>query len=372
MATIYDAAQRAGVTAATVSNVVTGKGKVSKERCARVLAALTEVDYRPNLLARGLARRRSLTLALLLPNIADPFYPEIGLEVERIARERGYHLLLCNTHDNTGLGRTRLESLSGRLVDGFLAMAGGLDLSDVVTIHERGLPLVLCNWCHQADECHDSLPSVDIDFRAAGELVARHVLALGHTRVGVIVPENAAHRPSHLRILEGVRATLGQHRITLQDGCVTYADESTEGGYDAAARLITAPNHPTAIFAAGDIVALGVLQAASDRGLRVPADLSLVGVDDIALGAHLRPALTVPTRDLARAATELLLRVVEGLEMARQPHARHIAIHPSLVVRDSTASARGSPTASAVAASNASSLSERTCFAEKWRAWGPL
>lgn len=144
MATIYDAARRAGVTAATVSNVVTGKGKVGKETHARVLAALAEVDYRPNLLARGLARRRSLTLALLLPNIADPFYPPIALEVERIARERGYHLLLCNTHGDTELGRTRLESLSGRMVDGILTMAGDLDLGDGATVDERGLPLVLC------------------------------------------------------------------------------------------------------------------------------------------------------------------------------------------------------------------------------------
>ena len=356
MATIYDAAQRAGVTAATVSNVVTGKGKVGKETRARVLAALAEVDYRPNLLARGLARRRTLTLALLLPNIADPFYPEIALEVERIARERGYHLLLCNTHDDIGLGRTHLESLSGRLVDGILAMAGGLDLGDVVTADERGLPLVLCNWHNQADERHDdALPSIDVDIREGGALAARHLLDLGHERLGVITTENVAHRPSHIHILEGFRAALGRHGILLAEGCIEYADETMEGGYRAAARLIMRPNRPTAIFTTADTMALGAQQAVIERGLRIPADLSLVGFDNLVLSAHVRPPLTtiaIPKRDLARAAVELLLRLVEDHETARQLHASHIAIHPFLVVRHSTASARESPVAPALAAPN--------------------
>src|SRR5579862_4967208 len=98
MATIYDVARRAAVTAATVSNVITSKGSVGEETRARVLAAIDELDYRPNLMARGLARGRGYTLALILPNIANPFYPEIALEVERIAGEHGYHLVLCNTH----------------------------------------------------------------------------------------------------------------------------------------------------------------------------------------------------------------------------------------------------------------------------------
>jgi len=357
MMTIYDAARRAGVTAATVSNVVTGKGKVGKETRARVLAALAEVDYRPNLLARGLARRRSFTLALLLSTIADPVYPEIALEVERIARERGYHLLLCNTHDDTGLGRAHLKSLSGRLVDGILAMAGSLDLGDVVTANERGLPLVVCTWCDRADEHHDvALPSIDVDVREGGELAARHLLDLGHERFGVIMTENVAHQPSHTRILEGFCDALGRQGILLTEGCIAYADETMEGGYRAAEHLVMQPHCPTAIFATTDTMALGALQALIDRGLRVPADISLVGFDDIALSAHVRPTLTtiaIPKRDLARTAMELLLRLVEGSAVEGQPHAPHIAIYPSLVVRHSTASARGSPAAPALAAPTA-------------------
>jgi len=350
MATIYDAARRAGVTAATVSYVVNGKRRVGEETRARVLAALEEVGYRPNLLARGLARRRISTVALLLPSIADSFYPEIALEVERVARERGYHLLLCNTRYDTRLGRTHLDSLSGHLVDGILAMAGGLDLDDVVIAHAHGVPVVLCNWCNRTDRHYDdALPSVDIDVRGGGELVARHLLDLGHQRIGVIMPKNTADYPSHMYRLEGFRATLDRHGIALSKDCLECADATIEGGYRAAEHLIMLPNRPTAIFATADTMALGALQAAIDSGLRVPADLSLVGFDDIALGACVRPALTtiaIPKGDLASASIELLLRLVEGTGMAREPHPSHVTIHPSLVVRRSTAAIRGLPVVS--------------------------
>lgn len=158
--------------------------------------------------------------------------------------------------------------------------------------------------------------------------------------------ENVAHHPLHTRILEGFRAALGRHGIRLAEGDIEYADETMDGGYWAAERLVMLPHRPTAIFATADTLALGGLQAVINRGLRVPADLSLVGFDDIALGAHVRPALTtiaIPKRDLARTAMELVLCRVEGPAMARQPHAPPIVIHPSLVVRHSTAPALAAP-----------------------------
>ena len=334
MATIYDVARRAAVTAATVSNVITGKGSVGEETRTRVLAAIAELEYRPNLMARGLARRRSYTLALILPNIANPFYPEIALDVERIAGEHQYHLLLCNTHYDAALGRAHLHGLSGRWVDGVLAMAGGLDPHDVVAAAERGLPVVLCNWA----EAHlaSTLPSIDVDFRHGGELAALHLLDLGHRRCGVIVHGAGAHNPSHTRRLEGFQDACEDAGARISDGAVQYGDSSLESGYRAAELLMALPLPPTAIFASNDLMALGALEAAIDHGLRVPRDLSIVGFDDILLGAHVRPALTtiaIPKRELAMEATELLLRLVEGAEQSL----RHLTVRPYLVARHSTA-----------------------------------
>lgn len=334
MATIYDVARRAGVTAATVSNVMTGKGSVGEETRARVLAIVDELDYQPNLVARGLAQRRTYTLALLLPNIANPFYPEIALEVERIAGAHGYHLLLCNTHYDDALGRAHLAGLSGRWVDGLIAMAGGIQLADVVETARHGLPTVLCNW--EEEQPAPDLPSVDVDFRRGGEAAARHLLDLGHRRVAVIVHGTAAHNPSHARRLDGFRAALESAELTVRSEYIQFGDSTLESGYRAGEALIDLPIPPTAIFATNDLMALGALEAAIDRGLHVPAELSIIGFDDIELGAHVRPTLTtiaIPKRALAIEATELLLRHVEGAER----HPGHVAVRPYLVARRSTA-----------------------------------
>lgn len=337
MATIYDVARRAAVTAATVSNVITGKGSVGDETRARVQAAIEELNYRPNLMARGLARRRSYTLALILPNIANPFYPEIALEVERIAGEHGYHLMLCNTHYDADVGRAHLQGLSGRWVDGILAMAGGIDLADVSEAAARGVPIVLCNW----EEAHltSTLPSVDVDFRHGGELAAQHLLDLGHRRCGVVVHRAGEHNPSHARRLEGFQqAWQAARAASLPDYALRYGDSSMESGYRAAQELLALAPAPTALFATNDLMALGAIEAAVDRGLRVPGDVSIVGFDDIILGAHVRPSLTtvaIPKRELAMEATKLLLRHVESdtqqtCHLTLRPHlvARHSSTHP--------------------------------------------
>src|SRR5258707_6657463 len=126
MATMSDVARRAGVTTATVSNVINKKGIVGEETRQRVLAIIAELDYRPNLVARGLRQKLSYTIALILPSISNPFYPEIADEIEAVARTQHYHILLCNTHFDPAIGREQLESLSTRWIDGLLIAAGGV------------------------------------------------------------------------------------------------------------------------------------------------------------------------------------------------------------------------------------------------------
>lgn len=338
-ATIYDVARRAGVTAATVSNVVRGKGSVGEETRERVRAVIAELDYRPNLVARGLAHRRSATLALLLPNIANPFYPEIALEVERIAGAHGYTLVLCNTHDDEAVGRAHLEGLLGRRVDGVLAMGGGLKLTDVCDVAARGLTVVLCNWS-EVEEHAPVLPCVEVDFRHGGELAASHLLALGHRRIAVVVQETAgvAQSPSHTRRLEGFRAALGAAGISLPARHVLFGDATVESGYRAVTKLRDDPARPSALFATNDLMALGAIEAALDAGLRVPEDLTVMGFDDISLGAHVRPALTtiaIPKQELALRSMELLLRHVDSKGKGKAPDC--LAVLPHLVVRRSTA-----------------------------------
>jgi len=334
MTTLDDVARHVGVTSATVSNVITGKGSVSEKTRARVFAAIEELGYQPNLVARSLARRKTFILALVLLTIANPFYAEIAEEIERVARQYGYQLLLCNTHKDTTVGREHLKGLSSRWVDGLLVMGGSLSVPDMLAAArrgQRGQPLVLC--VPSENEQNAALPVVDIDFHYAGELAARHLLELGHRRTAVIV-----EAPSHTLRWEGYRKALAASGVTLLAEYVQYGDSTMQSGYRAAEALLALPIRPTAIFATNDLMALGAVEAALDHGLQVPDDLSVIGLDDIMLGAHVHPPLTtiaIPKQELARQAIELLLRYINSAEI--EPVA--LTVRPNLVVRHSTARA---------------------------------
>ncbi len=332
MATINDVARRVGVTAATVSYVVTGKGAVGEKTRARVQAAIEELGYQPNLVARGLVRRRVYTLALVLVTITNPFYPEVAAEVERIAREHGYHLVLCNTYHDAAIGRAYLDDMAGRMVDGLLVMSGSLDMSDLLTIAPPVPPTVLV--LTDAAVADLALPHVGVDVRRAGEQAARHLLDLGHRRVAVI-----AQLPAHHPRLDGYRDTLAASGLDLFPAFVREGESTAESGYHAASDLLGQADRPTAIFATNDLMALGAMEAALDGGLQVPRDLSIIGLDDIALGMHVRPALTtvaIPKRQLAMEATEMLLRDIErGRYDTPVPTSR--VVQPHLVIRHSTA-----------------------------------
>src|SRR6266704_555185 len=183
MVTIYDIAKEAGVAKSTVANALTGKGKVSETTRQRVLQCAREMGYRPNVLARNLSQHKTLTIALILPNIANPFYPEIIEAVENIVREHEYQTLFCNTHGDFALGRQQMERLMSRWVDGYIIMGSSMDIADITRYFQQRVPIVLCDW--QENESPVGITQVSVDFYHAGQLAAEHLLALGHRHIAV-------------------------------------------------------------------------------------------------------------------------------------------------------------------------------------------
>lgn len=331
MTTISDVARRARVTTATVSNVITQRVPVSEKTRARVLQAIEELGYRPNLVARGLAQGKTLTLALVVPTIANPFFAEVVEEVGRVADLHEYEVLLSMTHNSPEEGKRHLERMASRWVDGFIVMGMAGDIVDVLALKAAGKEVVLCVW--NQDSRTQSLPIVDIDFRRAGELATRHLLEYGHQRIAAILEE-----PVQLSRRQGYQGVLAEAGLALPPDYVRQGDSSFESGYQGALALLDLPEPPTAIFAGNDWMALGAIEAIVSRGLTVPQDLSVVGVDDISLAAHAHPRLTtisIPKREVARAATDLLLRYIQRTDIPDQP--LKILVSPHLVVRDSTA-----------------------------------
>lgn len=331
MTTISDVALRAKVTRATVSNVITQRVTVSAKTRARVLQAIEELGYRPNLVARGLARGKTSTLALVVPTISNPFFAEVVEEVERIADQHNYQLLLSMTHQSPEGGKRHLERMASRWVDGFIVMGMAADITDVLALKDASKEVVLCVW--NQDVRAQSLPIVDIDFRLAGELATRHLLECGHRRIAAIVEE-----PVQWTRRQGFETALAEVGLATPPEYICRGDSSFESGYQEALSLLALPEPPTAIFAGNDWMALGAIEAIVSQGLSVPDDLAVVGVDDISQAAHVHPPLTtisIPKREMARAATELLLRHIQGKDLPEEPN--KILVSPHLIVRQSTA-----------------------------------
>jgi DNA-binding LacI/PurR family transcriptional regulator len=329
MTTIYDIARAMGVSQTTVANALKGKGNVSEVTRRKIMQYAREVGYRPNIVASSLAQRKTFTLGFILPTIANPFYPEIAEEIERVARQHNYQVVLCNTHGDMSLGRQHLERLVSRWVDGVIAMGISMSIADLREQYHLDLPIVLCDW--QENEAPEDIPQVSIDFRQAGVLAGKHLLSLGHKHMAIIVDE-----PLQTLRREGFSSVLRQAGLTMAPEMIQQGDSTLLSGYTAAMRLLSLPLPPTAIFATNDWMAIGAIKAAHDMGVLVPHELSIVGLDDIVVSAHIYPPLTtiaIPKQELARTATDLLLQQIAG----HTDVAPLVLVPPSLLIRESTA-----------------------------------
>ncbi|HZV52794.1 MAG TPA: LacI family DNA-binding transcriptional regulator, partial [Candidatus Dormibacteraeota bacterium] len=324
--TIYDVARLAGVSPATVSRALNGSGRVAAATRRRVEAAVAQLGYEPNRVARSLATSVTHTLALLLPDITNPFFPALVKGVQLLADERRYTLLLCNTAADPEREKEYLRVLRGKRVDGVILVGLKLDGRRIRSALGN-IPVVVL------DRSVD-LPGaavVQVDHRGGAVLAVRHLLELGHREVAHVAgPKELAVSRERL---EGYRQALEEAGLPYRPQLVVEADFTEEGGYEAVRRLCAAGRF-TAVFAANDLSAIGIVAALRERGLTVPDQVSVVGFDDIHLCAYTVPALTTvrqPAYAMGRRAAELLIDAVEGGDP------RGVVFQAELVVRGSTA-----------------------------------
>lgn len=338
MTTIVEVAQHAGVTAATVSNVLRGRGKVGAATRARVLAAVEELGYRPNLNARALVEGRPSTIAMVVSSIANPFYPEFALAAEQAVRKLGYFLIVCNTNDDPVQEKAYLDAVGGSLAHGVLVMnADFVQIDELLSLRQRGVPVVLCMW-EKPDE-PPALPCVAVDFQRAGVIAAEHLIKLGHQRIGAVVGSEPSG--NHIWRYRGFCEALERAGIAHDPAAAHFGHDTIDAGRSAAHALLAAVPDLTAIFVSNDLPAIGVLQAAADLGLDVPQDLSVIGITDIQLAHQVRPALTtvsVPTDEAAELAVAMMMDMIRH-QGETAPASVRTTSAPRLVVRASTARA---------------------------------
>lgn len=331
MTTIREVAERAGVSIATVSHVLNGTRFVSGDLRARVQQAMQDLGYQPNRVARSLRSGKSHTVGLVLPDSSNPYFAEIARAIQNTAFESGYSVLLCNTD-----GELDKESLYGALliekqVDGVILIAAGASGQHIRDLQRRGIPLAVVD----RDSPDAFVDSVQIDNRQGGRLAAHHLYELGHRRVACIGGPPEVY-PSYDRVygyLDARRAAGLPDDPTL----VVNANFRPDGGYEAALALLKSAEPPTAIFACNDMMAMGVIGAIVECGLRCPEDVSVVGFDDMHLARYANPPLTTvaqPKQEMGRAAMLLLLERMNTRDLPiRSP-----LLEAALVVRRSTQS----------------------------------
>ena len=310
--TISDVAAAAEVSISTVSLVMNGKGPVAEATRQRVRDAARSLDYAPSRSARGLAARRTGNVGFVLREDhfrqSEPFYTRVFLGAEFEARRRGLYVLLATVPDAYDPERDAPRFLTEHSVDG-VVVAGGVSEALLAQIEGRSIPLVL------ADFAWRGAPVVSIDNGGGAEAVAAHLLDRGHARVAFLGAD--ARHPSPRARRDAFVAALAAAGRPVQDDLVVMADGPTDRptGADAGAALLDRADRPTAVFCANDALALGLLDAARERGLDVPSDLAVVGFDDVEGAALASPPLTtvrVLKESLGEVALGLLAESVEG------------------------------------------------------------
>jgi LacI family transcriptional regulator len=316
----------------TVSRVINNSPRVTADTRRRVEAAIAELHYVPNRLARGLIRRKTGTLALLVPDLANPFFTLIVQAAEDVAWRAGYHVILCDTRAELEREREYLEDMVEFQVEGVLvAPASDRSGSNLRILQRNNIPYVLIDRSIAGFDAD----LVQGDSVAGARLIVDHLLALGHRRIAAIT-ETLDVSTSRER-LQGYRDALEAAGIEQRAEYVVQSSAvDPRGGCEAALGLLDLDEPPTAIFAVNNIVAVGAVEAARERGVEIPGELALVCFDDIEHVSRLYPFLTVmaqPAETFGTIAAQLLLDRIAGRVRERR---RVVVLPADLVVRQSS------------------------------------
>jgi LacI family transcriptional regulator len=317
------------VSVATVSRVLNGKELVREETSQQVLEAARVLRYVPNVAARSLSIRRSHTLGVVLPDVHGEFFSELIRGIDLAARRAGYHILVSGSHSNATEMLEVLDAMRGR-VDGLVVMAPDVSASAFRESLSGGIPTVVLS---SQDDEHDA---ITIDNYGGARRMMSHLVAMGHARIAFVCgPSQNSDARERLRGYRHAMRSIGAR-------CELAGDFTEAAGYDAARQILAIPtkSRPTAIFAANDAMAVGVLGALADIGVLVPKEMAVAGFDDIPIARFIAPPLTTVRIDIAeigRRAFALLFDRLSPRVSARGSGGEHRleVVTTSLVIRKS-------------------------------------
>jgi LacI family transcriptional regulator len=335
--TISDVAAASGVSVTTVSHALSGRRPVSSETQRKVQNAIAALGYRPNQLARSMRTQKTMTIALVIPDITNPFYPEVARGVQDLLNANGYQLFICNTDGSVDSERSYLSDAIDRRVDGVIVAPISPSTADsVAALLAADIPVVQL----AADLTSTSRTSsqaltdyVHSDDRRGTAMAASYLLDKGHVRIGFI--NGPLDTGPAGRRQAGYLDALQERGIKADKSLIVSGPFTRVGGYAGLPKLLDSKNPPTAVLCANDLVAIGALDLARHRDLRVPEDIAIIGFDDIEAASLVSPPLTTvvnPAREIGHACARLLLDRTTG---AYTSAAREVLISTTLIPRAS-------------------------------------
>jgi LacI family transcriptional regulator len=326
-----DVARLARVSQTTVSHVLNNNDvALPLETRQRILDAMAELGYEPDRTARSLRTSKTYTIASIIPDIANPFYPRFLRGIQDVADQFGYDLVMYNTDGIAEKEQKCLSAVRQGRADGMIGVLFHMTAEDLHELLERNVAVV--RFEARPQEVGDyPLDSLYVDNVAAARTATTYLIERGHSRIGMIA---GALGPRAMRVL-GYRQALGAHKIPVDDALIRETGFTEQGGYDGMKELLRLSTVPSAVFAANDLMALGALVAIREAGLHVPGDIAIVGFDDIPVARLVNPPLTTVAQfaeQIGRRAAEMVLErltgeMAEGGRCEEMPH--------QLIVRES-------------------------------------
>lgn len=325
--TIKEIAKELGVSPSTVSRALREHPSISPVTRKRVREVAEKLGYRPNILARGLATRRSYTIGLIVLDISNPFYAEIAEGVEEVLSSRGFTVFLCNSGFDPEKESKYISLLRERRVEGIIITCFNVNLPHIQDLWENGPPFVPIDWYPGENPC------VTTNNVEGSRQAVDYLLSIGHKNIAYLA--GPYQLPGAMDRVEGYKKALEKHGVPFREELIIYNNSSAKDGYKGFMELLKKGVKFTALFCANDMVAIGAMRAAQERGIRIPDDISLVGYDDIEIASLLSVPLTSvwqPRREQGVMASYLLMDML----LRRERTSQKVIMEQKLVIRAST------------------------------------
>ena len=329
--TIHDVAKNAGVSVATVSHVINGTHYVSPELANRVHQSINKLNYRQNKLARALSRKNIPLLALIVPDISNPYWSSLARAVQDVTDPYDYSVIVCSSDGILDREIRFLRSLSG-WVSGLILHPYHVSQVQVNQLILHNLPVVILGEFTASEKRPSNWDQVAANNRESVMMGVEYLISLGHRRIAFI--QGTAGTPSSVKRMSGFLDGLNSAGLPIDDNLIIPGDYTRVGGRKAMAELLNRPDPPTAVVGANDLSALGALEEAQLRGHKVPQSISILGFDDIDEAALASPPLTtirLPPHEIGVVAAEKLIERLKGRE-----ESSYTFIKGELIVRKST------------------------------------